>query len=128
VITIRIEHIHVHGTSPELEQSLRRIENDLQALRIAAAASAAREEYMAGQGDQIKALLQRMDAATTEAAKDVSELIAKIRAGAPDLLTADEMAAAEATVARLEALGRDTDAATVGAETGETEPAPVDEV
>ena len=79
------------------------------------------------QGDQIKAILARVDAATNEVAKDVAELIAKIRAGAPDLLTPAELAAAEASIAKLEALGTDTDASTV-APGGPADPPPVDEV
>jgi len=57
----------------------------------------------------------------------VAELIAKIRAGAPDLLTPAELAAAEASIAKLEALGTDTDASTV-APGGPADPPPVDEV
>ncbi len=57
---------------------------------------------------QVDALVARLIAAVTEVAKDIAELSAKVKAGAPI-----DTAALDAAVATLEALGLSTDAATV---------------
>ena len=79
---------------------------------------------MAASLEQVRVLLAKyvqigndLAAGQAEIAADVAALIEKIKAGAPDLLTDDELAAAEATQAKLQAssdalvqLGTATDA------------------
>lgn len=83
---------------------------------------------MSAQGDRIKAVLTAYSDGGTGLADDVTALIAKIRVGAPDLLTEDELAAHEQRAASFKALAASTDPATITADQPPVENPPADQV
>lgn len=92
-------HVHLHDRADAmltaLHDDVRRISAHLQALGA----------RLMNASDQIAAFAARLDAATTEIAKDLKELRDKVAAGSA--LTPEDAAKLDALAARLERMGQD---------------------